>query len=80
MKKSPKGKYAWTAKIGERGQIVIPKEAREIFGYEPGDTVLILGDKKRGGIAIVRADMFSRILEQAIDGTADFAGESDKEE
>ena len=34
----PKGKYAWTVKVGEKGQIVIPKEAREIFNINPGDT------------------------------------------
>ena len=50
----PQGRYAWTAKVGERGQIVIPKEAREIFGIKPGDTLLLLGDKKRG-IATVQA-------------------------
>ena len=43
----PKGKYAWTATVGEKGQIVIPKQAREIFGIEPGDTLLLLGDEKR---------------------------------
>ena len=35
----PMGKYAWTAKVGEKGQIVIPKEAREVFGIRPGDTL-----------------------------------------
>ena len=44
----PKGKYAWTATVGEKGQIVIPKQAREIFGISPGDTLLLLGDVKRG--------------------------------
>lgn len=44
----PKGKYAWTAKVGEKGQIVIPKEAREVFGISPGDTLLLLGDEKKG--------------------------------
>ena len=42
--KSQEGKYAWTAKVGEKGQIVIPKEAREIFEINSGDTLLILGD------------------------------------
>ena len=42
------GKYAWTATVGAKGQIVIPKEAREIFGIEPGDTLLLLGDAERG--------------------------------
>ena len=37
-----------TAKVGERGQIVIPKEAREFFGIEPGDTLLILGKHETG--------------------------------
>ena len=37
-----------TAKVGEKGQIVIPKEARQIFGVQPGDTLLILGDAESG--------------------------------
>jgi len=37
-----------TAKVGERGQIVIPKEARELFGIKPGDTLLILGEENKG--------------------------------
>lgn len=40
-----------TAKVGDRGQIVIPKEAREFFGIEPGDTLLILGKQETGLIA-----------------------------
>ena len=46
--RSPKGKGAWTARVGEKGQIVIPKDARDMFGIRPGDTVLLLGDEKRG--------------------------------
>ena len=37
-----------TAKVGEKGQIVIPKEARSLFGIAPGDTLLILGDEQTG--------------------------------
>ncbi len=44
-----------TVKVGERGQIVIPKEAREIFGIKPGDLLMVLGDEARG-LAIVKAD------------------------
>ncbi len=55
----PKGKYAWTATVGEKGQIVIPKQAREIFDIQPGDTLVLLGDKKRG-IAIPPKAMFSQ--------------------
>ena len=46
--KRPEGKYAWTATVGEKGQIVIPKQARELFGIKPGDTLLLLGDETRG--------------------------------
>lgn len=46
--KKPKGKYAWSVTVGTKGQIVIPKEARELFGIEPGDTLLMLADVKRG--------------------------------
>ena len=46
------GKYAWMVKIGEKGQFVIPKEAREMFELYPGDEILVLGDIERG-IAIL---------------------------
>jgi len=46
------GKYAWMVKIGEKGQFVIPKEAREIFDLKPGNEIIVLGDKERG-IAIL---------------------------
>ena len=35
--KHPEGKYAWTVKVGEKGQFVIPKEARDVFNINPGD-------------------------------------------
>lgn len=60
----PEGKYAWTATVGEKGQIVIPKQARDIFNIKPGDTLLILGDEKRG-IAIPRKDAFSDLFAAA---------------
>lgn len=52
----PEGKYAWMVKIGEKGQFVIPKEARELFAIKPGDTILVLADAQRG-IAIPPKDM-----------------------
>ena len=59
----PNGKYAWTATVGEKGQIVIPKQARELFGIQPGDTLLLLGDIRRG-IAIPPKEHFLRMAEQ----------------
>lgn len=44
----PKGKYAWMVKIGEKGQFVIPKEARDLFDLQPGSTVLVLADAEKG--------------------------------
>ena len=58
---APKGKYAWTATVGEKGQIVIPKHARDIFGIKPGDTLLILGDEERG-IAIPPKGAFAELF------------------
>lgn len=57
----PKGKYAWSATVGEKGQIVIPKQAREIFDINPGDVLVLLGDEKRG-IAIPPKKMFSKFM------------------
>ena len=54
-----------TAKVGDRGQIVIPKEAREMFGIRPGDTLLILGEEDAGLIVSrpeVLTDLASKIL------------------
>ena len=42
------GKYAWMVKIGEKGEFVIPKEAREMYDFQPGDEILVLGDIERG--------------------------------
>ena len=64
--KEPKGKYAWTATVGEKGQIVIPKQARDIFAIRPGDTLLLLGDEKRG-IAIPPKGAFAELFAMAFE-------------
>jgi AbrB family looped-hinge helix DNA binding protein len=51
----PEGKFMSTVKVGEKGQIVIPKGARELFDIKPGDTLLLLADKAQG-IALVQND------------------------
>ena len=68
--KAPEGKYAWTATVGEKGQIVIPKQAREIFGISPGDTLLLLGDEKRG-IAIPPKGAFAELFGMAFEEKED---------
>ena len=60
MRERPAGKYAWTVKVGEKGQFVIPKEARDLFDIHPGDTLILLGDDERG-IAIPRKEMFAQL-------------------
>ena len=55
----PKGKYLWTAKVGEKGQIVIPKEARDVFHIQPGETLLLFGDEAKG-IAIAKYEAFTQ--------------------
>ena len=62
----PQGKYAWMIKIGEKGQFVIPKEARDLFDFQPGQTILVLADEKRGLAIPPRADS-QRIMSQIID-------------
>ncbi len=57
------GKFAWMVKIGEKGQFVIPKEAREMFDLRPGDEILVLGDKERG-IAIPPKEMQKDVIKQ----------------
>ena len=62
----PQGKHAWMIKIGEKGQFVIPKEARDMFDFQPGQTILVLADEKRGLAIPPRADS-QRIMGQIID-------------
>jgi AbrB family looped-hinge helix DNA binding protein len=50
-----KEKFIGVAKVGEKGQIVIPKEARDMFDIKPGDSVVILCDRSKG-IAVLKAD------------------------
>lgn len=71
--KAPEGKYAWTATVGEKGQIVIPKQARKIFHINPGDTLILLGDETKG-IAIPPKETLSTYM------SAIFGGEEEPHE
>lgn len=56
----PKGHYIFgTVKVGERGQIVIPCEARDKFNIKAGDTLIVLGDEK-WGIAVTKSDVLQK--------------------
>lgn len=63
--KIPRGKAVGTATIGDKGQIVIPKKMRDMFGIEPGDTLLLLADVKRG-IAITKYDTMGGLFDRAL--------------
>ena len=55
-----------TAKVGDRGQIVIPKEARELFGIQPGDTLLIVGEEDTG-LIVSRPEVLTDLASQIFD-------------
>ena len=55
-----------TAKVGDRGQIVIPKEARELFNIRPGDTLLIMGEENKG-LIISRPELLRDLADQIFD-------------
>ena len=58
----PTGKHIFgTTKINDRGQVVIPKKARELFGINSGDALVVLGDEAEG-IALIKADFFEKRL------------------
>lgn len=58
-----KKKFIGISKVGEKGQIVIPKEARDMFSIKPGDSIIVLCDKTRG-IALVKADAIEELSDK----------------
>ena len=58
-----KNKFVGIAKVGEKGQIVIPKEARDMFDIQSGDSVIVLCDKEKG-IAIIKADAIEDLTDK----------------
>ena len=61
----PAGKHAWMVKIGEKGQFVVPKEARDLFGIRPGDTLLILGEAETG-LIVSRPEVLNNLADEIL--------------
>ena len=53
-------------KVGDKGQIVIPKDARQVYGIKPGDALIMLGDER--GIALLKTEIFQNVIDQALGG------------
>ena len=61
------GKYIFgDVKIGDKGQIVIPIDARKLYDLKPGDALLVLGDQR--GIALLKTEIFQQAIDQAMEG------------
>lgn len=70
-------KFIWTAKVGEKGQIVIPKEARDVFNIKNGDTLILLGDINRG-IAIAKNEDYMKFAQAIFNAQEDIKYDKDK--
>lgn len=62
MKNTNKERFIVSVKVGPKGQITIPSEARKMFSIKEGETLMVMGDKDRG-IALLKADMFYSLME-----------------
>ena len=75
MKVPPKGKHLFgLVTVGERGQIVIPKKARDVFEIKPGDQLILLGDEAQG-LALIKNEVFLDLANAVLD--AQRSGEED---
>ena len=62
MNKEKEDRFIVSVKVGPKGQITIPAEARKMFDIKEGDTLMVMGDKDRG-IALLKADLFYSLME-----------------
>ena len=63
--KNDKNKYVGICKVGEKGQIVIPKEIRNMFDIKQGDSIIVLCDKEKG-IALLKADVIENLTDKVL--------------
>ena len=66
-----KDKYIGISKVGEKGQIVIPKEVRDMFDIKPGDSLIVLSDKKKG-IALLKSEVIEDVTNNILGGKNDW--------
>ena len=62
MEKIQQDRFIVSVKVGPKGQITIPAEARKMFDIKEGETLMVLGDKEKG-IAVLKADLFYSLAE-----------------
>lgn len=61
MKTTKDDRFIVSVKVGPKGQITVPIEARKMFDIKEGDTLMVMGDKERG-IALIKSDMFYKMM------------------
>ena len=69
MTQEQEGKYIFgVVKVGDKGQVVIPRDARKQYDIKPGDALLVLGDQR--GMALLKTEVFQAARDQAMEGLA----------
>ena len=69
MKVIEQDKFIVSVRVGPKGQITVPVEARKMFDIKEGDTLMVMGDVSRGGVALMKADKFYEMMGGAFDGS-----------
>ena len=68
MKTIQEDKFIVSVRVGPKGQITVPAVARKMFDIKEGDTLMVMGDLSRGGVALMKADKFYDMMGGTIDG------------